>query len=61
MKKKGTKSYYCTNKNCTSIFHSSSDHAEHANQLKKIPSDLSDEFKFNKKLGTGANGVVFEI
>ena len=61
MKKKGTKSYYCTNKNCTSIFQSSSDHPEHAAELEKIPYDLSDEFTFNKKLGAGANGVVFQI
>ena len=61
MKKKGSKSYYCRNKKCTSIFKSSSDHLEHAAQLEKIPSALSDEFLFNKKLGAGANGVVFQI
>ena len=61
MIKKGTKFCCCTDKKCTSIFESSSGHPEHSNQLEKIPSDLSDEFLFNRKLVAGANGVVSNI
>lgn len=62
MKKTAKKKlYYCKDKKCTSIFESLDDHLEHRNRLKKIPPDLSDEFLFKKKLGKGANGVVFQI
>lgn len=55
------KNYYCTSKECSSIFCSSSLHPQHPNQLKKIPDELSNEFSFKKKLGAGSNGVVFQI
>ena len=61
MKEKGSKFYYCTDKNCTPIFESSASHPEHPNQHEKIPSNLSKEFLFTEKLGAGTAGVVFQI
>lgn len=53
--------YFCLLENCLSIFSHRSDHAEHKNQIEKLPSELTAEFEFRKKLGTGSFGVVFEV
>ena len=61
MQKKNQQFYYCKCEKCTSIFLSSSEHPEHADELIEIPQDLSNEFLFKKKLGAGVYGVVFQI
>ena len=54
-------SYFCLLENCFSIFSRRSDHAEHKNQIEKLPSELTTEYEFKRKLGTGSFGVVFEV
>lgn len=54
-------SYFCLIENCLSVFSQRSDHAEHKSQIEKLPSDLTSEYKFKRKLGSGSFGVVFEV
>lgn len=53
--------YYCPIPTCTSIYRKRAAHSEHSDELERIPLELTDEFDFKKKLGSGANGVVFQI
>ena len=58
---KSKRYYYCPNKSCSSIYQDRSNHPDHSEDLERIPSELTEEFGFTKKLGSGANGVVFQI
>ena len=58
------KLYYCpckTLKSCNSVYSQRSAHPDHYEELIRIPSELTEQFSFQKKLGSGANGVVFQI
>ena len=61
MEAKHNSFYFCLLKKCLSVFSDKSLHSEHVKQLEKLPSELTEEYEFKTKLGTGANGVVFEV
>ena len=54
-------SYFCLTESCVSIFPHRSDHAEHKSLIEKLPSELTNEYEFKRKLGSGSFGVVFEV
>ena len=56
--------YYCPLndfKTCNDIYLKRSAHANHFEELEKIPSELTNYFLFQKKLGSGSNGIAFQI
>ena len=57
-----SKRYYCCPKKaCPFFYRDRSDHPDHSKELERIPSELTREFSFTKKLDAGANGVVPNI
>lgn len=53
--------YFCHLESCSSLFPNPASHQDHKDQLESLPSCLTDDYIFKRKLGSGSFGLVFEV